>query len=203
MNIKKPRFRRPDLRRLDLKRRRGGWSFGVDMFVQKPKRIRSNWVLQLRSSLNSELCPIQSSDGRVFLLRKTSPPRPKGKAWLRTGIVVFSGMALVLFGVSTFASRSRVVSNTTTDTTKAEVNPISICDEVEVTSLERISQLANQQQTQTTVLAKVGGLQHVMLSFNCPGDKNLSVEVYRVSREGSWHITKVLQPSKRLEDLGK
>lgn len=204
MKIKKPRFRRADIRRLCVRHRPGGWRLGDDMFAQTPKRIRSNWVLQIKSAFDPEIGPIQSTDGRVFLLQKTPEARPSRNVRSRVVLLVCSALAagLVVLIVPALLPRSESVDSTEHSSDK-RVNLVSPCDEAKSASLDRISEIAAGEHVESRILAEIGGLQHVLIKIKCVGESNLNLEVYRVSREGAWKITKILQSNKQLEDLGK
>lgn len=204
MKIKKPRFRRADLRRLAVVYRPGGWRLGDDMFAQTPKRIRSNWVLQIKSAFDPEIGPIQSTDGRVFLLQKTPEARPSRNVRSRVALLVSSALVAGLVAVLLPALLPKSdLAKSTEHSSDDGLNQVSPCDEANSASLKRISEIAAGEQVETKVLAEIGGLQHVLFKIKCVGETNLSLEVYRVSREGAWQITKVLQLNKQLEDLGK
>lgn len=177
---------------------------GEDMFAKTPKRIRSNWVFQIQSAFEPEISPIQSTDGRVFLLQKIVETRPRRNVRSRVALLVCSALAAGLVAVilSVFLSQSELAESTE-HSSREIVNQVSPCDEAKSASLDRISEIAAGEQVETKVLAEIGGLQHVLLKIKCVGEANLNLEVYRVSREGAWQITKVLQLNKQLEDLGK
>ena len=177
---------------------------GDDMFAKTPKRIRSNWVFQIQSAFEPEISPILSTDGRVFLLQKIVEPRPRRNVRSRVALLVCSALAAGLVAVLLPALLPQSeLAESTEHSSREIVNQVSPCDEAKSASLDRISEIAAGEQVETRVLAEIGGLQHVALKFKCVGETNLSLEAYRVSREGAWQITKVLQLNKQLEDLGK
>lgn len=174
------------------------------MFAQTPKRIRSNWVFQFQKAFAPEISPIQSTDGRVFLLQKMPETSPRRNVRSRVALLVSSALVagLVVLIVPALLPRSESADSTEHSSDK-RVNLVSPCDEAKSASLDRISEIAAGEHVESRILAEIGGLQHVLLKIKCVGESNLNLEVYRVSREGAWQITKVLQSNKQLEDLGK